>query len=138
MKQKIHLRKVDFMKSNMSGAYKTYRDMFKQIMNWGEPMGKHNDLYHGTHPILGNEDGHYIYDLEWTIGDMAYHGWSGESAKNEREIYKRVSTAYYCLVKALSEAIGYDYEKYDPESSMYEYDLKNLNVDEVLNWRNKK
>lgn len=124
------------MKSNMSGAYQTYRKMFKQIMNWGEPMGSHNDLYaHGTHDVLGNQDDNYIYDLGYTIGDMGYHCWTGEAANNERDIYDRVSMAYYCLVKTLAEAIGYDYEKYDPESSMYKYDLKDLNVDEVLKWK---
>lgn len=62
------------MKTNMSGAYQTYREMFKQIMNWGEPMGNHNDLYaHGTHNILGNQDDNFIYDLGYSIGDMGYH-----------------------------------------------------------------
>ena len=123
------------MKSNMSGAYQIYRDMFKQIMNWGESMGNHNDLYaHGTHTVLGNQGDNYIYDLGYSISEMRYHYWTGEAANNERDIYKKVSKAYYCLVKTLAEAIGYDYEKYDPESSMYKYYLKDLNVDEVLKW----
>lgn len=56
---------------------------------------------------------------------------------SERDIEKRISTAYYCLVKALAEAIGYDYEEYDPKSSMYEYHLKDLDVNKVLDWRSK-
>jgi len=119
----------------MSGAVNIYKKMFKEIMNWGEPMGNHNDLYKGTHPILGNEDGHFIYDLGYDIDEMGYHGWVGEAARNEVDIEKKVSMAYYCLVKVLAEAIGYDYEKYDPESPMYKYHLKDLNVDEVLKWK---
>lgn len=124
------------MKSNMNGAVRDYTDMFKQIMNWGEPMGNHNDLYaHGTHIILGNQGDNYIYDLGYSIRDMEYHGWQSESASKERDIYEKVSTAYYCLVKSLAEAIGYDYEKCDPESSMYKYHLKDLNVDDILKWK---
>lgn len=124
------------MKSNMQGAVSEYKKMFKHLMNWGEPMGNHNDLYsHGTHRVLGNEEGHYIYDVGYTMSEMGYHGWIGESGKNERDIQKRISTAYYCLVKALAEAIGYDYEQYDPKSSMYKYNLKDLDIDKVLNWR---
>lgn len=124
------------MKSNMIGAREYYTRMFKQLMEWGEPMGRHNDLYaHGTHRVLGNEENHYIYDLGFLTGDMPYHGWTGDDATNERDIEKRVSTAYYCLVKALAEAIGYDYEEYDPKSSMYEYHLKDLDVNKVLDWR---
>lgn len=124
------------MRSNMSGAINTYTKMFKELMEWGEPMGKHNNLYSGgTHRVLGNEEGHYIYDIGYSVGEIPYHGWSGEEVKNERDIEKRISTAYYCLVKALAEAIGYDYEKYDPNSSMYRYHLEKLDVDSVLKWR---
>ena len=124
------------MKSNMSSAYQVYRDMFKQIMNWGEPMGNHNDLYaHGTHNVLGNQDDNYIYDLGCFIEDMGFHCWKGDAANNEKYIYEKVSQIYYCFVKTLAEAIGYDYEKYDPGSSMYKYHLKDLNVDEVLKWK---
>lgn len=124
------------MKSNMQGTVEIYQKMFKVLMDWGEPMGSHNDLYsHGTHRILENEEGHYIYDIGYIMGDMEYHGWIGDDAKSERAIQKRISTAYYCLVKALAEAIGYDYKEYDPNSSMYKYDLKDLDVDKVLNWR---
>lgn len=124
------------MKSNMYGAIKAYTQMFKQLMEWGEPMGKHNNLYSGgTHRVLGNEENHYIFDLGFMLGDMPYHGWNGDGATNEKDIEKRVSTAYYCLVKVLAEAIGYDYETFDPESSMYHYHLKDLDVDKVLNWR---
>ena len=123
------------MKSNMTGALENYKKMFKEIMSWGEPMGNHCDLYKVTHPVLGNEEGHFIYNLGYDIGEMGYHGWVGEAAMNEVDIEKRVSMAYYCLVKALAEAIGYDYEKYDPESLMYKYHLKDLNIDEVLKWK---
>lgn len=124
------------MKSNMLGSREYYTKMFKELMEWGEPMGNHNNLYaHGTHSVLGNEENHYIYDVGYMMCDMGYHGWIGESGQNERDIEKRVSTAYYCLVKALAEAIGYDYEEYDPKSSMYEYHLKDLDVNKVLDWR---
>lgn len=123
------------MKSNMLGAIKTYTEMFKCLMEWGEPMGRHNELYsHGTHRVLGNEENHYIYDLGFLTGDMPYHGWIDERATSEKDIEKRVSTAYYCLVKVLAEAIGYDYEEYDPESSMYKYHLKDLDVNKILDW----
>ena len=121
------------MKTNLRGTHDIYRKMFKQIMNWGEPMGNHNDLYqHGTHPILGNQDDNYIFNLGYLIEDLPYHNGNRDTIKRENDIYERISKAYYCLVKVLSEAIGYDYEKYDPESPMYQYHLKNLNVNEIL------
>ncbi len=126
------------MKSNMTGAINLYTKMFKEIMDWGEPEGSHNNLYsHGTHRVLGNENGHYIDNLGHLISDIPWHGWEGKDGDNERDIEKRISTAYYCLVKVLAEAIGYDYEQYDPESRMYEYHLKDLDVDKVLKWGGK-
>lgn len=124
------------MKSNMVGAINTYREMFKRLMEWGEPMGRHNSLYsNGTHKVLQNNEEHFIDDLDHVMSDMGFHGWIGDAGRNERDINKRIETAYYCLVKALSDAIGYDYEEYDPESPMYKYHLKDLDVDKVLSWR---
>lgn len=119
------------MKSNLSGAITEYQQMFKKIMNWDEPTN-------GTHSILGNGEGHHLYNTGWALNDMRFYGWKDNTAKNEREINRRIEVAYWCLLKSLAEAIGYDYEKYGNESSVYQYHLKNLDVDKILNWRETK
>lgn len=117
-------------KSNMSGAYDIYRQMFKQIMWWDLSPKETGNTYFkdGTHQVLGNEDGHYLYDLGWSMGDMGYHGWSGPAAENECNIYNKVETAYFYLLKSLAEAIGFEYT----DESVWKYHLKDIDTDDML------
>lgn len=116
-------------KSKMSGMVHNYTEMFKDIMNWdsSEPESKY--YQHGTHKILGNERGHYLYDAGYALDDMGYHGWSGEPAKNEVDIYNKIETSYLYLLKSLAEAIGFEYEE---EDSVWKYHLKDINTDDIL------
>lgn len=115
-------------KTKMSGAFEDYLKMFKQVMYWGTSQMSSHYYQHGTHKVLGNEDGHYLYDLGWSISEMGYHGWSGDAAKNERDIYNKVETAYYYLLKSLAEAIDFEYTDED----VWKYHLKDIDTDDML------
>lgn len=103
--------------------------MFKQIMHWDDNDVDPRYYAHGTHPILGNEDGHYIYSAGYAIDDAAYHGWHGEALENEVDTYKKVEISYLYLLKSLAEAIGYEYSEDD---SVWKYHLKDINTDDIL------
>ena len=60
---------------------------------------------------------------------MPYFGWTGEAAKNEREIYEKIELSYLYLLKSLAEAIGFEYED---EDSVWKYHLKYINTDDIL------
>jgi hypothetical protein len=117
-------------KSNMLGAYDIYRQMFKQIMWWDLSPKETGNTYfkNDTHKVLGNEDNHYLYALGWSMSDMGYHGWSGSAAENERNIYNKVETAYFYLLKSLAEAIGFEYTDED----IWKYRLKDIDTDDML------
>lgn len=116
-------------KSNMNGAINAYTEMFKSIMNWNSSEMDSRWHQHGTHKVLGNEDGHYIFNLSWALGDMGFHGWSSTPAKNENEIFQKVTIAYYYLLKTLAEAIGFEYPE---EESVWKYDLQYIDTNDLL------
>lgn len=119
------------MKTNMSGLFKDYRAMFKAIMNWDTEDSDPRYYSKGTHPVLGNEDGHWLYDSGYALSDMGYHGWSGEAAKNEVLIHKKIETAYLYLLKSLAEAIGY---KFPEDQDVWKYHLSDIDTDKILEW----
>lgn len=90
------------VKSRMSGAVADYQKMYQAVKNWNEasPPTRYEN---GT---VYNEEGHYIYDMGWAIGDMAYHGWSDKAAENERYHYEEVRKAHKALKIALQNALG--------------------------------
>ena len=90
------------MKTRMSGLFQDYQKMFKTIMNWDTEDSDPRYYSKGTHPILGNEDGHYLCNAGYALSDMGYHGWEGEAAQNEITIYNKIQLSYlYLLIKQL-------------------------------------
>ena len=86
---------MKYKKSNMSGMVSDYQKMYDAIKNWNE-----------SPPAGAVKNGYYIYGMGWAIGDMAYHGWSGEAAKNESYHYEEVRKAHKALKVALQNALG--------------------------------
>ena len=116
-------------KSRMNGMVKNYTEMFKDIMNWDNSEMDSKYYQNGTHKVLGDERGHYLWNSGYTLDDMGFHGWAGEAAQNEREIYKKIETSYLYLLKSLAEAIGFEYEE---EDSVWKYHLKYIDTDDIL------
>lgn len=86
---------MKYKKSNMSGMVSDYHKMYDAIKNWNES------------PYAGEvKDGYYIYGMGWAVSDMAFHGWVGEAAENERHHYEEVRKAHKALKVALQNALG--------------------------------
>ena len=111
------------MKSNMSGIAKAYWDMLETIRNWDEsiPCTRNFD------GKLFNEPGHYLEDIDWTLGDAGYHGWSGEALKREYEIYEDIKTKYRALKEALIEAAPADWNPKECSTCKY----RNASIKEI-------
>lgn len=86
-------------KSNMSGMIKDYQKMYDAIKNWDES------------PLDNDSQDCYLYGMGWAIDDMAYHGWTGEPANNEKYHYKKVCECHKALKVALEDALGINKEK---------------------------
>lgn len=112
----------------MSGLYRDYVNMFKDIMNWDESNPESKYYQHGTHKVLGNERGHYLWNAGYAMGDMGFHGWDGDAAKNERDTYKKIETAYFYLLKALAEAIDFEWT----DESVWKWHLQDIDTDDIL------
>ena len=85
---------MEYTKSNMRGMVSDYQKMYDAIKNWNESS-------------FGKESkDHYLYGMGWSIGDMAYFGWTGDAAKNERHHYEEVRQAHKALKVALQNALG--------------------------------
>lgn len=93
---------MEYTKSNMSGMVKNYQKMYDTIKNWNEASPPTKVIDEQIH----NEEGHYLYGMGWAIGDMGYHGWSGDAAKNEIYHYEEVRKAHKALKVALQNALG--------------------------------
>lgn len=117
------------MKTKMHGLFEDYRKMFKKIMHWDDDDCDPRYYAHGTHPVLGNEDDHYIYSASYALGEAGWHGWSGEALKNENDIFDKIEISYLYLLKSLAEAIGYEYSE---EDSVWKYHLKDIDTDDIL------
>ena len=117
------------MKTKMNGLFNDYRIMFKKIMHWNDDDVDPRYYAHGTHPVLGNEDDHYLYDAGYAIGEAGWHGWEGDALQNEKDIYNKIEISYLYLLKSLAEAIGYEYSD---EDTVWKYHLKNINTDDIL------
>ena len=88
------------MASRMSGMISDYQKMYDAIKNWDKsPSASQVD-----------EPGHYIYGMEWAIGDMGFHGWDGAAGENERRHFEEVKKAHKALKTALESALGIDAE----------------------------
>ena len=111
------------MKSRMLGAVNAYVKMFLAIRHWGESPPP-------ADPILGNIQEDYIYETGCFLDDACFHGWNGDAIKNENNVFKKVSSAYYLFLKSLGEAIGYQWSENDP---VWNYHLKFLDMDVLLN-----
>lgn len=94
---------MEYTKSKMSGMVSDYQKMYDAIKNWNEASPPTKRLEDGT---VYNEPGHYIYGMGWAIDDMAYHGWTGDAAKNEWHHYEEVKKAHKALKIALQNALG--------------------------------
>jgi len=116
------------VKTKMNGLFNDYRIMFKKIMHWNDDVDPRY-YAHGTHPVLGNEDDHYLYDARYALGDAGWHGWDGDALQNEKDIYNKIEISYLYLLKSLAEAIGYEYSD---EDTVWKYHLKNINTDDIL------
>lgn len=121
------------MESRMFGATETYLTLFKRIMSW-DSFDKQSPYYsHGTHKILGNEEGHELWELGYSLSEMDYHGWrddpaDDELADNERQIFDKVETAYLYLLKSLAEAIGFEYT----DENVWKYHLQYIDTNDIL------
>lgn len=113
----------------MSGLFKDYQKMFKIIMHWDDGDCDPRYYAHGTHPVLGNEDGHYLYNAGYALSDAGWHGWSGDALQNECRTYNKIETAYLYLLKSLAEAIGYEFSEDD---SVWKYHLQDINTDDLI------
>lgn len=93
---------MEYTKSKMSGMVFDYQKMYDVIKNWNEasPPSK---IENGK---IINEEGHYIYGMGWTLGDMPFHGWTGDAAKNEWHNFEEVRKAHKALKVALQNALG--------------------------------
>ena len=76
---------MEYTKSRMSGMVSDYQKMYDAIKNWNEESPPTKRLEDGT---FYNEPGHYIYGMGWALGDMCFHGWVGDAAKNEMYHYE--------------------------------------------------
>lgn len=85
---------MEYTKSRMSGMVSDYQKMYDVIKNWDESS------------FNKESKDHYIYGMGWVIGDMAYHGWTGDAAKNERHHYDEVKKTHKALKIALQNALG--------------------------------
>lgn len=94
---------MEYTKSKMSGMVSDYKKMYDAIKNWDETSPPTKRLEDGT---FYNEPGHYIYGMGWVLGDMGFHGWTGDAAKNEVYHYEEVSKAHKALKVALQHALG--------------------------------
>lgn len=117
------------MKTRMSGLFQDYQKMFKTIMNWDTEDSDPRYYSKGTHPILGNEDGHYLCNAGYALSDMGYHGWEGEAAQNEITIYNKIQLSYLYLLKSLAEAIGYEFPE---DQDVWEYNLSKIDTNDIL------
>ena len=85
---------MEYKKSNMSGMISDYQKMYDAIKNWNESS------------LNKESKDHYIFGMGWAIDDMAYHGWTGDAAKNEKHHYDEVKKAHKALKVALQNALG--------------------------------
>lgn len=117
------------METRMSGLFDDYREMFKTIMNWNTDDSDPRYYSKGTHPVLGNEDGHYLYSAGYSLGDAGWFGWSGERLRNEHKIYDKINIAYSYLLKSLAEAIGYEFPQ---DQDVWKYYLSKIDTDDLF------
>lgn len=79
-----------------------YQKMYDVIKNWNEASPQ-SRIENG---VIINEEGHYIYGMGWVLGDMPFHGWTGNVAKNEWYHFEEVRKAHKLLKVALQNALG--------------------------------
>lgn len=115
-------------KTRMSGAYGAYLEMFKKIMFWDISPTDVKKYENKKYKTSDNQDCDELYGLGWAMGDLPFHGWSGEAAENEFEIYHKVKTAYSYLMKVLAEAIDFE----DMDNDMWKYVFKNIDTNDLL------
>ena len=120
------------MNTRIYGLQQDYVKMFKKIMHWDDGDVDPRHYAHGTHPILGNEDDHYLYNAGYALSDGGYYGFSDKIMQKERETYDKIEISYLYLLKSLAEAIGYEYADTD---SVWKYGLKDINTDDILKLR---
>ena len=72
-------------KTRMTGAYETYLKIFKKIMFLNVSQIDVKKYENEKYKTPDNQYDDCLYGLGWAIGDMYYHGWEGDAAKNEIE-----------------------------------------------------
>ena len=115
-------------KTRMSGAYETYLKIFKKIMFLNVSQIDVKKYENEKYKTPDNQYDDCLYGLGWAIGDMYYHGWEGDAAKNEIENYNKVRTAYCYLMKSLAEAIDFE----DMDTDMWKYIFKDIDTNDLL------
>lgn len=115
-------------KTRMTGPYNDYLEMFEQIMFWNAAQHKVEKYNNEKYKPQDIKNCGYLYGLGWAISDMYYHGWQGEAAKNEQDIYDKVETAYCYLLKTLAEAIDFE----DIDNDIWKSDLKYIDTNDLL------
>lgn len=73
-----------------------YQKMYDAIFYWNERLDDTND-FHITH---------YLYGMGWVLGDMGFHGWEGDAAKNECYHYDEVLWYHGILKETLRNLLG--------------------------------
>ena len=108
------VRTPNTKKTRMSGMFECYENLYNEVIQWGYDCPKDSD----------SKLKEIIYGMGYTIGDMPYHGWTGEPANDERKTFKAVEDAYRQLLFALEDAIGKEslvYKSHLDENGKYKF-----------------
>ena len=108
------VRTPDTKPTRMSGMFECYENLYNEIVQWGYDCPENSD----------SKLKEIIYGMGYTMDDMMYHGWTGETANNERSTFKDVENAYLKLLFALEDAIGKEslvYKSHLDENGKYKF-----------------
>lgn len=61
-----------------------------------------------------------LWGMGWSLGDIGYHGWYGEAARNEHLSFHELEKAYWNLMSVLEQYLGMD------ENSVGQTSLKKI------------
>lgn len=79
----------DNKRTNCRGMYNDYKRMLEELKEWNKPTDKG-----------------YIYSVDYTVGELPYHGYEGKNLEREQAIANKVIEAYDKFVEELKNAIG--------------------------------
>lgn len=127
-------------KSQVSGLHEDAQRLYKELVQWykscDEERQKADEL--GYMEGFSPEDerikkkaaemvwGHcspvkeVLWGMGWALGDIGYHGWYGEAARNEHLSFHELEKAYWNLMSVLEQYLGMD------ENSIGQTSLKKI------------